>query len=82
MSNPFDDPDAEYRVLVNDEGQHSLWPDFAAVPAGWHALHGPDKRQACLDYIESHWTDMRPKSLVDAMEAAADQTGRVRDHGG
>lgn len=33
--NPFDDPDATFLVLVNDEGQHSLWPAFADVPDGW-----------------------------------------------
>ncbi|MEV5008948.1 MbtH family protein [Streptomyces sp. NPDC093064] len=71
MSNPFDDADATYLVLVNDEGQHSLWPNFAEVPAGWTTAHGPDGRQACLDHINENWTDMRPKSLVDAMDQAA-----------
>ncbi|MFC7388123.1 MULTISPECIES: MbtH family protein [Sphaerisporangium] len=65
MSNPFDNPDGVYSVLVNAEGQHSLWPDFAEVPAGWTAVHGPAARQECLAYIEANWTDMRPKSLVD-----------------
>jgi MbtH protein len=67
MTNPFEDPDGTYLVLVNDEGQHSLWPGFVDVPAGWTTAHGPDGRQACLDYVESHWTDMRPRSLVEAM---------------
>ena len=65
--NPFDDPDAEFLVLVNDEGQHSLWPVFADVPEGWEVVHDRDSRQACLDYIEKNWTDMRPKSLIEAM---------------
>ncbi|MEU5210160.1 MbtH family protein [Streptomyces sp. NPDC020742] len=69
MSNPFDDDNAEYRVLVNDEGQHSLWPSFAEVPAGWTVAHGPAPRQECLDHVERNWTDMRPKSLREAMEA-------------
>lgn len=69
MTNPFENPDASYLVLVNAENQHSLWPAFAEVPAGWTVVHGPDQRQACLDYVEQHWTDMRPKSLIDAMEA-------------
>jgi MbtH protein len=69
MSNPFDDADGTFYALVNDEGQYSLWPDFAAVPPGWFIKHGADKRQACLDYIEQHWTDMRPKSLIAAMDA-------------
>ncbi|MFD6325638.1 MbtH family protein [Streptomyces sp. NPDC058442] len=71
MSNPFDDADATYLVLANDESQHSLWPVFAEVPAGWTTVHGPDGRQACLDFINENWTDMRPKSLVEAMDQAA-----------
>ena len=69
-TNPFEDPDGTYLVLVNDERQHSLWPEFIDVPAGWTAVHGPDSRQACLDYVERNWTDMRPKSLIDAMDGA------------
>ncbi|MGW7688961.1 MbtH family protein [Streptomyces asiaticus] len=65
--NPFDDPDAEFLVLVNDEGQHSLWPAFADVPGGWHVAHSKDTRESCLAYIEENWTDMRPKSLIEAM---------------
>ena len=69
MTNPFEDPDGSYRVLVNDELQHSLWPSFAEVPAGWTVVHDTDTRQACLDYIERNWVDMRPKSLIDATNA-------------
>ena len=71
MTNPFEDNDAAYLVLVNEEGQHSLWPAFADVPAGWTVAHGEDSRQACLDYIEANWTDLRPRSLVRAMEDAS-----------
>ncbi|MFP8884613.1 MULTISPECIES: MbtH family protein [Streptomyces] len=67
MTNPFDDQDAIFLVLVNDEGQHSLWPEFADVPPGWTRTFGPDGRDACLAHIEATWTDMRPKSLVRAM---------------
>jgi MbtH protein len=65
MSNPFDDPEGVYTVLVNDEGQHSLWPDFAEVPGGWTVAYGPGTRQECLEHIEADWTDMRPKSLIE-----------------
>lgn len=71
MSNPFEDDEADYFVLVNDEGQHSLWPVFAEVPAGWEQVFGPAKRQVSLEYVEQNWTDMRPKSLVAAMEVAS-----------
>jgi MbtH protein len=68
MSNPFEDPEGVYLVLVNDEDQHSLWPDFADVPAGWRTVHGPAPRRSCLEYVETHWTDMRPRSLADSMD--------------
>jgi MbtH protein len=68
MSNPFDDENGTYVVLVNDEGQHSLWPSFADVPGGWQVVHEEDSRAACLSYVEEHWTDLRPLSLVNAME--------------
>ncbi|MBP2405835.1 MbtH-like protein [Streptomyces netropsis] len=67
MSNPFEDDNASYFVLVNDENQHSLWPAFAEIPAGWTTAFGADTRAACLEYVEQNWTDMRPKSLIEAM---------------
>lgn len=73
--NPFDDPDGTFVVLVNDEGQHSLWPAFAPVPAGWATVLPENTRQACLDYVEEHWTDMRPRSLVEAMRSAGQDGG-------
>ncbi|WP_189168596.1 MbtH family protein [Pilimelia anulata] len=66
-TNPFDDADGTFLVLVNDENQHSLWPEFIDVPAGWRTAFGPGVRQACLDWVDAHWTDMRPRSLIDAM---------------
>ncbi|MFH9295127.1 MbtH family protein [Streptomyces sp. NPDC017520] len=69
MTNPFEDEDGAYLVLVNDEGQHSLWPAFAEVPGGWTVAHPQDSRQACLDYVERNWTDLRPKSLIESMAA-------------
>ncbi|MFC4531089.1 MbtH family protein [Sphaerisporangium dianthi] len=69
-TNPFENNDGTYFVLVNDEGQHSLWPSFIEIPAGWNNVFGEDGRQACLDYIEANWTDMRPNSLIRLMEDA------------
>jgi len=66
-TNPFEDEDGRYFALINDEGQYSLWPTFADVPDGWTVAHDEDTRQACLDYIEENWTDMRPKSLIEQM---------------
>ncbi|MCX4539343.1 MbtH family protein [Streptomyces sp. NBC_01565] len=71
MSNPFEDADGTFYVVVNAEGQHSLWPAFAEVPAGWETVYGEAGREACLKYVEESWTDMRPRSLVEATDAAS-----------
>ncbi|RSS94177.1 MbtH family protein [Streptomyces sp. WAC02707] len=68
-TNPFDDTDGRFLVLVNDEGQHSLWPSFARVPGGWTTAFGEESRDACLAYVEANWTDLRPRSLVRATDA-------------
>ena len=68
MANPFEDENGTYHVLINDEGQYSLWPSFKAVPAGWTIAHEAGSRAACLQYINQHWTDMRPRSLVERMK--------------
>jgi len=65
MSNPFERDDIRYRVLVNHEGQHSLWPEVIDVPAGWRKVFGEESRAACLSYIEESWPDLRPASLVE-----------------
>jgi len=70
-TNPFEDEDGVYHVLVNDEGQHSLWPSFREVPQGWAIKFKSATRAACLDYINQNWTDMRPKSLIDKMAKEA-----------
>ncbi|KOU56369.1 protein mbtH [Streptomyces sp. MMG1533] len=67
-TNPFDDPEGRFLVLVNDEGQHSLWPSFAEVPGGWTMVLDENTREACLDFIEANWTDLRPRSLAASMD--------------
>lgn len=64
MTNPFDDTEGTFRVVVNAEGQHALWPDFAEVPSGWDTVWGAGTRADALAYVELNWTDIRPKSLV------------------
>lgn len=76
-SNPFDDTEGRFVVLVNDEDQHSLWPTFADVPAGWTVVFGgPDgaDRDSALRYVDEHWGDLRPRSL---REAQADNTATL-----
>lgn len=66
---PTETPD-RFTVVVNDEEQYSIWPAARAVPAGWREAGPTGERQECLDFIEQTWTDMRPRSLRERMEAA------------
>ncbi|MEU4728497.1 MULTISPECIES: MbtH family protein [unclassified Streptomyces] len=69
MPNAFEDDSRDYLALRNDEEQYSLWPHDIAVPDGWHVVYGPADRAKTIDYIENTWSDMRPKSLREAMAA-------------
>ncbi|MEU7133060.1 MbtH family protein [Streptomyces sp. NPDC046261] len=62
-NNPFDDQEGRFLVLVNDEEQYSLWPAFAEVPGGWTVALAETTRDACVDFVGSRWTDMRPRTL-------------------
>jgi MbtH protein len=69
MSNPFDDQGGAFVVLVNDQGQHSLWPAAAEIPPGWSIAYEQNGRRACLEYIKQNWTDMRPRTGADKQRA-------------
>ncbi len=63
----FDQEDAIFRVVVNQERQYAIWPDWKAVPAGWEEAGMTGNKAACLEHIEKVWTDMRPYSLQKRM---------------
>ncbi|WP_027818884.1 MbtH family protein [Paraburkholderia bannensis] len=68
----WDDENAEFEVVINQEEQYSIWPSYKQIPAGWQAVGKKGLKADVLAYIEEHWTDMRPASLRKAMEAAAE----------
>ena len=74
MANPFEDENGTYHVLVNDEGQHSIWPAFIEVPDGWRIGYEHQTRGACLKYVEQNWTDLRPTSLINHMNGSSPPT--------
>ncbi len=57
-----------YRAVVNDEGQYSIWPAERPAPAGWSDAGKSGSKAECLAFIETVWTDMRPKSLRKQMD--------------
>lgn len=59
-----------YAVVVNHEEQYSIWPVERELPLGWKAEGFRGEKAACLAHIEEIWTDMRPRSLRERMDAA------------
>jgi MbtH protein len=56
-----------YNVVINDEGQYSIWRAQRQIPAGWRLEGVSGNKQACLEHIRSVWSDMRPLSLRRTM---------------
>lgn len=71
MSSTDQSPGERFLVVMNDEEQYSIWPEDRELPAGWHAEGTAGSKDACLDRIEQVWTDMRPKSLREALASGA-----------
>lgn len=52
-----------YDVVVNQEGQYSIWVADREIPGGWEKTGKRGQKSDCLAYIDEVWTDMRPLSL-------------------
>ncbi|MBZ4336309.1 MbtH family NRPS accessory protein [Corallococcus interemptor] len=59
--------EADYVVLINGEEQYSLWSAHRDIPGGWKQVGPRGSKEACQAYLKEVWTDMRPKSLRDAL---------------
>jgi MbtH protein len=60
----------DYRVVVNDEEQYSIWPVDRELPLGWRDEGTSGGKEECLSHIEAIWTDIRPLSLRRSLESA------------
>jgi MbtH protein len=61
------DDTTEFVVVVNDEGQYSIWPSYKTIPSGWKPDGKRGQKADCLAHIDEVWTDMRPISLRRAL---------------
>jgi MbtH protein len=60
----IDDPDeANYVVVLNAEGQYSIWAGGRSIPAGWRADGTEGTKAECLAHIADVWIDLRPLSV-------------------
>jgi MbtH protein len=71
MSEEYPDwQDGTLKVVVNHEEQYSIWPIDREPPNGWREVGKTGNKAECLEYIKEVWTDMRPLSLRQHMDAA------------
>ena len=68
MSTDDNDSNLNYKVLVNHEGQYSIWPAGRENPLGWSDGGNRGSKAECLAYVKEVWIDMRPLSLRKSME--------------
>ncbi|MFI0977458.1 MbtH family protein [Streptomyces sp. NPDC021093] len=61
----------QWKVVVNDEEQYSVWSADRESPEGWREVGVQGTKDECLAHIERVWTDMRPRSLRTATETGA-----------
>jgi MbtH protein len=57
-----EEAEGSYRVVVNVEGQYSIWPDFLPIPAGWTPTGFEGAKGDCLAHVDAVWSDMTPRS--------------------
>ena len=60
FSNPFDNPQGQFAILRNDQGQYSLWPQQCALPAGWRVVGDPRSQEAGQQGRAEHWQTLSP----------------------
>jgi MbtH protein len=75
MSSTPDRNIEHFQVVVNNEGQYSIWADYKKIPLGWHAVGIGGEKKECLDYIRDTWKDMRTLSLQNMKSIASQKVG-------
>lgn len=63
-----------YTVVMNEEEEYSIWFEYRDIPLGWRSVGKTGTKQECLEYIKQVWTDMRPLSLRQKMDASTSNT--------
>ena len=70
MSNKWSIDGDTFKVLVNSEGQYSIWPSGKEIPKGWTQFGEEGTKDECLKLVDTEWQDMRPNSLKTSKAAA------------
>jgi natural product biosynthesis luciferase-like monooxygenase protein len=67
----------QFRVVVNGEGRHALWPATRSVPAGWRETLAPADRSAALEYVGRNWTGLAPRGTTARNASKKASTNRI-----
>lgn len=51
-----------YKVVINEEEQYSIWQADMPNALGWSDVGVVGTKEACLEHIKKVWVDMRPLS--------------------
>lgn len=54
LDDPFDDPSADSRVVLDGLGRACLWPAWCPVPHGWATVLCPAPHAEALAFLRQH----------------------------
>jgi uncharacterized protein YbdZ (MbtH family) len=57
-----------YRVIVNNDGQYSLWPLNREGASGWRDTGVFGSSEDCMAYVRHVWSDLRPAHVRAPVE--------------
>lgn len=60
---------SQWAVLINSNEQYGLFPSDLIPPAGWRPAGYEGTEAECMEYVDEHWADMRPRSVRRACVA-------------
>jgi MbtH protein len=61
-----DNPVQKYKVVVNAEDQHSIWPNDRENPLGWRDAGFEGTKCECIAHVAKVWESMRPSPTPTA----------------
>lgn len=57
---------AIFRVVIDRERQHAIWPALRSVPEGWRDTGFTGTLSACHHYVDEVWLGVRQPDLPAA----------------
>lgn len=65
FSNPFDNPQGQFAILQNDQGQYSLCTAAVRTAGGWRVVCEAQSQEACQQWLAGNWRTLEPSHFAD-----------------